>query len=147
MTTEDPTARLPVGERAGDPDAQGAPPDRGEGQTFPRRVVEELRREAAAYRTRAQRADEAMQRLMTAMIEKTTTGVLADPSDLPASQDLHGEDGWPDPERIEAAARDLVSKKPHLAARSVAGDVGQGVRGDEAEEPFSLAAALRAGAA
>ncbi len=147
MTTEDPTARPPVAEPVGDPGARGAPPGGGEGGTFPRRVVEELRREAAGYRTRAQRADEAMQRLMTATIEKTTTGILADPSDLPASEDLHGEDGWPDPQKVEAAARDLVSRKPHLAVRSVAGDVGQGVRGDEAEEPFSLAAALRAGAA
>lgn len=124
--------------------AQGTPSEQ-EPDTFPREYVEKLREEAAGHRVKAQRADEAVSRLTAATIEKVTAGVLADPSDLPVTDDLTDDDGWPDPEKIEAAARDLVARKPHLADRRPAGDVGQGPRGDEVET-VGLAALLRAGA-
>lgn len=51
-----------------------------EAETFPRKVVEDLRRENANYRTRAQRADDLAARLHTSLV--AATGRLADPSDL-----------------------------------------------------------------
>lgn len=125
--------------------AQGTPSE-GDPDTFPREYVERLREEAAGHRVKAQRADEAMSRLTGATVEKVTSGILADPTDLPVTLDLLDENGWPDPEKIEAAARDLVARKPHLGDRRPVGDVGQGPRGDEVET-VSLAALLRAGAA
>ncbi len=134
----------PTPEPVGDGGAQGTGPE-GDPDTFPRDYVEKLREESAKYRTKAQRADEAVSKLTTTMVASTTSGILADPTDLPVTADLLDEDGWPDPEKIEAAARDLVARKPHLASRRPAGDVGQGARGDEVET-VSLAALLRAGA-
>lgn len=146
MSTEDPSTQTDVAEPVGDQGPQGTPSGTEDPDVFPRSYVEELRAENAKHRTRAQRADEALAKLTALLVEKTTTGVLADPTDLPVTDDLQDEEGWPDPEKIAAAAADLVARKPHLRARTVEGEVGQGVRGD-VEESFSLAAALRAGAA
>lgn len=38
------------------------------------------------------------------------------------------DNGWPDPAKIEAAARDLVTRKPHFASRRPSGDAGEGAR-------------------
>lgn len=145
MTQPDPTTQTTSPEPVEPGGAQGTPPAADEPKTFDLPYVQKLREEAAGHRVKAQRADEAVSRLTAATVEKVTAGILADPSDLPVTDDLMGEDGWPDPEKIEAAARDLVARKPHLADRRPAGDVGQGPRGDEVET-VSLAALLRAGA-
>jgi hypothetical protein len=96
-----------------------------EPDTFPRKVVEDLRRENATYRTRAQRADALAARLHTALV--AATGRLADPSDL-AFEESHLDDA----EALTAAIDDLLTRKPHLGSRRPAGDVGQGasVSGD-----------------
>ncbi|WP_338856624.1 hypothetical protein WDY80_02290 [Gordonia hongkongensis] len=89
-----------------------------EPDTFPRSYVEQLRQENGKYRQRAQRADELANRLHRALVEQT--GRLQDPSDLPFDEDhLEGDN-------LTAAIDELLAKKPHLAARRVAGDVGQG---------------------
>jgi len=119
-------------------------PDTPEPETFPRAVVEELRRENAEARTKAKRADDLARRLLTATIASTTAGILTDPTDLPVTDDLLGEDGYPDPARIEAAARDLAGRKPYLADRRPRGDVGQGATADAAT--VDLAGILRAAA-
>jgi hypothetical protein len=49
------------------------------------------------------------------------TGRLADPSDLPYDED-HLEVG----DSLSLAIDELLEKKPHLAARKPAGDIGQG---------------------
>ncbi|OCH82293.1 hypothetical protein [Gordonia sp. UCD-TK1] len=86
--------------------------------TFPRSYVEQLRQENGKYRQRAQRADELANRLHRALVEQT--GRLQDPSDLPFDEThLEGDN-------LTAAIDELLAKKPHLAARRVAGDVGQG---------------------
>jgi len=108
-----------------------------EPETFPRDYVEKLRRESAGYRDKAKRADDLATRLHTALV--SATGRLADPTDLP-----YDEAHLDDPEDLERAISDLLSRKPHLASRRVAGDVGQGASGDGGG--VSLAGLLRAGA-
>lgn len=58
-------------------------------------------------------------------------------------QVLCGEDGLPDEAKVRAAVDDMLTRKPHLASRRPAGDVGQGAR--PAEAGVSLAGLLRAG--
>lgn len=117
--------------------------DEQEPDTFPREYVENLRKEAAEHRTgriaAEERADAAMSRLRLAAIHSATRDVLADPFDLPWSDDMADEDGWPDAEKITEAAAALVEAKPHMGR--VTGDVGQGYRGGD--ESVSLVDALR----
>ena len=107
------------------PDAEGDAPDAppsetDEPDTFDRAYVEKLRQENGKYRQRAQRADDLAHRLHRALVEQT--GRLQDPSDLPFDEDhLGGVD------KMVAAIDELLTAKPHLAARRVTGDVGQGV--------------------
>ncbi|MDN4518150.1 hypothetical protein QYF68_09965 [Mycolicibacterium austroafricanum] len=98
--------------------------------TFPREVVEDLRKENGRYRQRAQKADDYAKRLHTELVR--ATGKLADPSDLPFD-----EEHLADPERMSAAVDDLLARKPHLATRKPAGDIGQGGRGS-GDAPLGL---------
>ncbi len=70
---------------------------------------------------------------MAATVEKATTGILADPTDLPVTADLYDDDGFPDADRITEAARALVERKPHLADRRPSAPVEQGPRGQPAK--------------
>lgn len=101
-----------------------------EPDTFPREVVEDLRRENAKYRQRAQRADELAKRLHTELVR--ATGRLADPTDLPFD-----ETHLDDPDALATAVDALLQAKPHLASRRPVGDIGQGHRGP-ASGSFSL---------
>lgn len=103
--------------------------------TFPREVVEQLRRENGKYRQRAQRADDLARRLHTELVR--ATGRLADPSDLEFDAE-HLDD----PDALAAAVDGLLEAKPHLASRRPVGDIGQGRRGS-AGEPFSLLGLLK----
>ncbi|MDA2893059.1 hypothetical protein PDG61_19210 [Mycolicibacterium sp. BiH015] len=107
-------------------DAEVTTPD--DGDTFPREVVEKLRRESAGYRERAKtaeaRAEELARQLFTARV--AATGKLADPTDLPYTAELLDDD-----DALSAAVDSLTAAKPHLKARRVAGDAGQGVRGED----------------
>ncbi len=115
-----------------EPESQDGPEDAQE--TFPRKVVEDLRRENAKYRDRAKRADDLGERLHLALV--TATGRLADPTDL-----VFDEAHLDDAEALTAAVDDLLARKPHLATRRVSGDVGQGMSG--AADTFDLAGLLR----
>lgn len=106
-----------------------------EAETFPREVVEQLRKENGKYRTRAQQADQLAHRLHTELVR--ATGRLADPSDLPFDQ-AHLDD----PEQLVTAVTNLLEAKPHLASRRPIGDAGQGNRGGTGE-PFSLLGKLK----
>ena len=113
-------------------------------ETFPRAYVEQLRDEAAKYRQRAGRADEATQRLLDATVRSAASSHLADPTDLLTFADpdeLVDGDGWPDVERITAAAEALAATKPHLAPRRPRGDIGQGAT--PSSQPVNLAAMMR----
>lgn len=95
-------------------------------ETFPRAVVERLRRESAEHRTRARDRDDLAHRLHGALV--TATGRLADPSDLPFD-----EGHLTDPDALAEAVDELLTRKPHLAARVPRGDIAQGPQsGDEA---------------
>lgn len=107
--------------------AEPVQPEQPEGDTFPRAYVEQLRRESAGYRERAQTADALAARLHTALV--AATGRLADPSDLPFDA-AHLDDEA----ALAAAVDELLARKPHLAARRVTGDVGAGTRGQTVPE-------------
>ena len=91
-----------------------------------------LRRKAAGrnaeHRTKAKRAEELTTRLLDVTVREATRGILADPTDLALTHDLHGEDRFPDPDKIAGAARALVQRKPHLADRRPTTAVEQGPR-------------------
>lgn len=101
---------------------------------FPRDVVEKLRRENAAARTKAKDRDALAQRLHRVLVEQT--GRLADPTDLPFD-----EAHLTDPDALTAAIDELLTRKPHLAARTFHGNIGQGATTDPAS--IDLAAILR----
>ena len=88
-------------------------------ETFPRSYVERLRRESAGYRERATKGDTYAARLHTELVR--ATGRLADPTDL-----TFDEDHLADADTMAAAIDDLLARKPHLASRRPAGDIGQG---------------------
>lgn len=106
-----------------------------EPETFPRKVVEDLRRENAKYRQRAADRDALAERLHTALV--TATGRLADPTDLPYD-DAH----LADDDALTAALDALLARKPHLASRRPRGDVGQGA--SATADSLDLAGLLRA---
>lgn len=108
------------------------PESESDPDTFPREVVEELRKENGKHRTRGQAL---ARRLHTELVR--ATGRLADPTDL-AYDDGHLDD----PDALAAAIDDLLDRKPHLATRKPVGDIGQGQRGTTAE-PFSLLGLLK----
>ena len=130
--------RAPTGDEPGDDGHDGG----DDQESFGREYVHELREKAAAARVKAKRGDAAEDRLRAAIITATTSSLLADPTDLPWTADLADDDGWPDPDKIETAARELVEAKPHLGR--VGGDVGQGQRGDD-HDAVSLTDLLKSG--
>ena len=116
VTTDDQDGQEPDSlDAATDSDSESE----SEPDTFDRAYVEKLRQENGKYRQRAQRADDLAHRLHTALVEQT--GKLADASDLPFDE-KHLDDA----DSLTAAIDELLTAKPHLAARRVAGDIGQG---------------------
>lgn len=123
------------GPQNGDSGDSGTGPD-----SFPRAYVEDLRKESAGYRTKAQRVDALAQRLVTSMA--SVTGRLADASDLPYSDDLLGDDGLPDESKVREAIEDLLTRKPHLISRKPIASVDQGPT--QTSSPVGLLAAMKA---
>ena len=126
--TNDQTTETEPGEQTTDPEATEDEPEQ-----FPAEYVRKLRKEAADHRAKAKDRDTLAERLHLAQV--AATGRLADPTDLPYSEDLL------DPDKLTAALDDLLGRKPHLASRRPHGDVGQGATG--ASEPVNLADMLR----
>lgn len=138
QTTEQPAeAAEPAVEGTEPPEPTDGTPDP---ETFPRAVVEELRRENADQRVKAKRGDALAQRLVLAYAQ--ALGRLADPTDLPYDEALCDDDGIPDPAKIADAVDELLGRKPHLADRRPRGDVGQGATGETTG--VDLAGMLRA---
>ena len=120
-----------AGEGNSEPDNSGA-----EGDTFPRAYVEDLRKEAAGYRTQVRELQERLHRMS---VEQT--GSLADPADLPFDP-AHLDS----PEALQAAIAALLEAKPHLKARRFAPDAAaQGAKGT-ASGGVDLLGMLRANA-
>jgi hypothetical protein len=137
--TDDTTDPIPdeTTEADAQPDAQLEPetPDEPEdSETFTRSYVEKLRREAARYRERSTDRDEIAHRLHLALV--TETGRLADPTDLP-----YADEHLADPDALTAAIDALLTAKPHLARRTVTGNIGQGAT--NTTDTVSLAGLLR----
>jgi hypothetical protein len=114
-----------------------------EPKTYDEAYVRQLRDEAAANRVKAKRTEEAETRLRDLAVAQAVQGILTDPTDLGWSDEYADEHGWPDADKIRAAAEELVDRKPHLGRPS--GDVGQG-RHSEQDDGVSLTGLLRAGA-
>ena len=100
-------------------------------------LVKKLRNEAAGNRVKAREAGElAEQRaaaLFTALVK--LDGRLADPSDLPYSEEYLTDEA-----ALESAISELLERKPGLAARQYRGNIGAGVKGDS---PTSLIELVR----
>lgn len=100
--------------------ADGQSGGNADGETFPRDYVEKLRSENAEHRTRANKL---AAQLHTALVE--ATGRLENAAEL-AFDPEHLDD----PDKLAAAIDALLEAKPYVAKRVVAGDAGQGPRGD-----------------
>lgn len=98
-------------------------------------LVKKLRNEAAGNRVKAREAGElAEQRaaaLFTALVK--LDGRLADPSDLPYSEDYLTDEA-----ALESAIGDLLERKPGLAARQYRGNIGAGVKSEQASTLIEL---------
>lgn len=101
-------------------DTQEAPED--EQEVFPAAYVRQLRQEAAEARVRAKKADDYAKELFHARV--AAMGKLADPTDLAFDDKL-----LDDHPALERAVDELIGRKPHLAARTPRGDIGQGSSG------------------
>jgi hypothetical protein len=120
-------------------DVDTAPETEENHDTFPRQVVEDLRRESAGYRERAKTAEARVTELAQQRHESLVRldGRLQDFTDLPFTADA-----VLDAEAITEAITELIAAKPHLKSRKPTGDIGQGMRG-AADEPFSLIGAIK----
>ncbi|MDP1879087.1 MAG: hypothetical protein Q8M17_16180 [Actinomycetota bacterium] len=108
--------------------AADAAPDEPEPEpeTFGREYVASLRAEAAEARVRAKRTDEANARLAAAYA--ASTGRLVDAEALAYTDDLLGDDGLVDRDKVGAAVDVLVAAKPYLAKRTPTTPIAQGMR-------------------
>lgn len=111
-------------EASGDTDGGTDTTESDDADTFSREYVQELRQESAGYRTRVRDLEQQLHRLQVQQ-----TGALADPADLEFDA-AHLES----PEALQAAIDALLADKPHLKARRIVGDVGQGNRGSAPAE-------------
>lgn len=110
-----------------------------ENETFSREYVQELRSEAAEYRTRAKSADKYREALWAARVK--ADGRLVDADDLPMPSDADPLDET----SVSAAVDELIERKPHLKRREAAAGVGQGLT-DHQDDSVSLTSWLRGNA-
>lgn len=102
-----------------DPTEEPTEPAEDEPKTFDAEYVTGLRNEAKGHREKAQAL---ATRLHTELVRQT--GRLADPTELPFDA-AHLED----PDALNAAIDELLTRKPHYAARTPQGNtIGQGVK-------------------
>jgi hypothetical protein len=109
----------------------------GGAETFPREYVEQLRKENADRRKRAEELEGRNAKLVAGLLraEVVADGRLADPADLLDGADhtaLLDDNGAPDPEKVKATVSALLARKPHYAKR-ISDDVGQGARPGSAD--------------
>lgn len=115
---------------------EGQEGQQDEPDTFPRAYVEQLRQEAADARVKAKDRDTLAAALWEARV--AATGRLADPTDLAMPEDADPLDA----DTVAIAVDELLARKPHLASRRPAGDIGQGATASA--DAVDLAALLRA---
>lgn len=112
------------------------------GKTFDYDYVKSLRDESQNYRTqlREQQGTEKELRASLWATKLAAMGKLADPTDLPMPDDADPTDD----DAMSAAVEDLLSRKPHLAARRARGDIGQHETPDSDDDTFSLLGTMQA---
>lgn len=128
--SEEPEADESVSKQEGDPN------ETEEGETFPRKYVEELRAESAKYRVEARKAEEYGERLQQALVAQD--GRLAAPEDLPYDPAL-----LDDPEALEAAVTAYIEKYPNMRSVRAGGDIGQGNVGVDKPQETDLISIIR----
>ena len=104
-----------------------------EAQTFDQVYVDNLRREAGEHRMKAKRVDEANARLAASYA--ASTGRLVDVDAFAYTEDLLGEDGVVDRDKVTAAVEQLVTAKPYLAARAPLAPITQGIQPEAPRAP------------
>lgn len=124
-----------------DPVDPAEAPAEPEPATFSAEYVKGLREEAAAHRVRAKRTDDANARLAAAYA--ASDGRLVDASALDYSEDLLGDDGLVDRDRVAVAVSSLLESKPYLASRRPTMPIAQGVQADVPDPEPSLFGLLR----
>lgn len=105
-------------------------------QVFDKKYVTKLRKESAAYREKAKRADDLEKHLHTALVR--LDGRLADPEDLEFDAE-HLDDG----DKLAEAISDLITRKPGLKKQQLSGDVGAGKRGTEKKPTTDLLSIIK----
>ncbi|GAB7071794.1 hypothetical protein H7J06_22125 [Mycobacterium hodleri] len=103
-----------------------------EPKTYDADYVNGLKKEAIDHR---HKATTLATRLHTELVRQT--GRLADPAEL-GFDPTHLDD----PEALSAAIDELLTRKPHYAARTPHGNVGQGAK-DQGAQPGNLISTLK----
>jgi hypothetical protein len=114
------------------PDAEVTADTTDEPKVYDQEYVSGIRKEAADHRGKAKALST---RLHTELVR--ATGRLADPTELDFDPD-HLDD----PDALNTAIDELLTRKPHYAARAPQGHVGQGVK-DQGAEPLNLVTHLK----
>ena len=118
--------------------------------------VGKLRKEAAGYRTKLRETETKLERAEArisdydrAEVERQVGDRLQNPSDLWLTgvqlDELRGEDGSLEPEKVKAARDKVIEEHPHW--QKPAPDFGQGARQPANERRFSFGEALKKEAA
>jgi len=96
-------------------------------------TIRKLRDKNAKYRNRAHEAEKLAEERGRALFTAKVSGLgkLADPTDLEYSEELLDDDA------LSSAVDELLTRRPHYAARKVSGTVGQGITGQQ-EQSFSM---------
>jgi hypothetical protein len=114
--------------------------DDDDAQTYPARVVRDLRNENAKHRTRAKdaeaRAEELGRALFISRVE--ATGKVENAAEIPYNADI-----LDDPDAIAEAVDAAIAERPYIAKRKVQGSIGQGERGRHVTAPQDFSALLR----
>ena len=111
----------------------------GDEEAFSAGYVRGLRKEAAEYRVRAKLTDTANDRLLSAYV--AADGRLIDPDLITVTEDILGDDGIVDADKVAASIEALLTAKPQYRKVKPA-VIPQGVR-EEAQSQRGLFTMLR----
>lgn len=116
------------------PTAPVEPDTSAEPKVYSEEFVGSLRDEMARKRIAAREREDAANRRLVTMYAKTD-GRLVDDEALVLSDELLGEDGLVDPEKVGQAIGALVEAKPYLAARRPTAALPLGVQQPAPDTP------------
>ncbi len=147
------TAEDEAQESPGREDSTEAAEGQDEAQEGAGDALSAARREAANYRRRLRETEAERDQLRAALgdlqraeVERAAGERMASGSDVWDAgvrlEELVGEDGALDDEKVSAAVDGVLEDRPHWASRKVRGDIDQGAR-TSPEPPVDLGAMLR----